>query len=551
MTQQEALDILKTGESVFLTGAAGSGKTHVLRQYIDYLKENRIPAGITASTGIAATHIGGITIHSWAGIGIHDELGDREMHALLANRTARRRIERAKALIIDEISMLHHFRLDLVDKALRLVRGSQDPFGGLQVVVCGDFFQLPPVSPEYGQESLFAYHAQSWQDAGFKVCYLEEQHRQSDGVYLQVLQAIRSNAVDDNVRQLLQTRFHKPIEGFEKPTRLFTHNANVDAQNGRELDELPGYGHSYPMGEKGKKNYIEILKKNCLAPEVLSIKKGARVMFVKNNFELGYVNGSLGIVEECDEDAIRVRLASGRLIDVPQETWVIEEDGSLHGQVTQYPLRLAWAITVHKSQGMSLDAAQVDLSRSFEKGMGYVALSRVKTLHGLSLLGMNERALQVHDEALEYDELFREASERHAQEIRDMDEDEKLRRMRAFVWDAGDPAGEDLEEKDTVTQTKELLAEGKLPEEIARLRGLTEETILSHCERIREADREADFSWVSRIISPQRMKKIAEALKKAAKKDPKHELSHAKRALGDSYSYRDIRLGRLMANKEN
>jgi len=545
MTQQEALDILKTGANVFLTGAAGSGKTYVLRQYIAYLHDHHIPVAVTASTGIAATHIGGITIHSWAGIGIHDALDKYELHALFENTRARKRIERPQVLIIDEISMLHHFRFDLVDQVARLIRNVEASFGGLQVVVCGDFFQLPPVRKEDEPDAKFAYHASAWDGANFSVCYLEEQHRQSDMAYLSVLHRIRDGRVTENEIQLLHTRLHASIISEVRPTVLYAHNANVDAENNEELERLSGKVTEYYMTGTGRKNYLAMLEKNCLAPRVLRLKKGARVMFVKNNFEEGYVNGTLGIIEHCSEGSIRVRIANGTCITVPKEAWAIEEDGKTLAEISQYPLRLAWAITIHKSKGMSLDAAEIDLCHSFEKGMGYVALSRVKTLQGLSLLGINDVALQVHDEALMFDAQFRESSRICACEIHKISHSEKTKKIQTFVSRA--KTTEELKEKkDTITQTKELFTQGMSLEDIAQARGMTKGTILEHFEKIHATDININFSFVTKIIIPTRLKAITDAFAKARANSIEHQLSYVKSLLGDTYSYEEIRLARLL-----
>ncbi|MEK7642542.1 MAG: PIF1 family DEAD/DEAH box helicase, partial [Patescibacteria group bacterium] len=422
MTQSEALEILKTGRNVFLTGAAGSGKTYVLRQYIDYLKGLGASMGLSASTGIAATHMGGTTLHSWSGIGINDSLNKSEVQEIADKSHIRRNIKETDILIIDEVSMLHHFQLDMVDRVVREVKEVDTPFGGMQIVFCGDFFQLPPVQKESGKQSFFGYHSKVWQDMDIKVCYLHEQYRQKDAAYLKILNAIRSNSADENTLKTLESRFNKTIEGFGEPTKLYSHNRDVDRENAKELSELSGRTHEYHMEARGNRKLIEALKKSCLAPEILGLKKQAKVMFVKNNFEEGYVNGTLGIVEDCGHEKIIVKTVGGKRINVERMNWSIEEDGRLLATISQYPLRLAWAITVHKSQGMSLDAALIDLRDSFEKGMGYVALSRVRSLDGLSLLGLNHTALQVSEEILAKDTEFQKLSEQNRNKISRMGE---------------------------------------------------------------------------------------------------------------------------------
>ena len=416
-----------------MTGAAGSGKTHTLREYISYLRGINASVAVTASTGIAATHMGGVTIHSWSGIGIKDFLHPYEIETIIEKSYIRNRLRNTSVLIIDEVSMLHHFRLDIIDEILKQARVSTEPFGGMQVVLCGDFFQLPPIGKrkesEQDDESSaafafdksfseprearkkFAYHARSWDNLGLKVCYLLEQHRQEDQKYLKVLNAIRDNTVEDEIIEILNERTNVVISNTASPTRLYSHNVDVDAENERELKKLPGEIFSYEMESRGKRPLVESLKKSCLAPETLRLKKGAKVMFVKNNFDEGFVNGTQGVVEFLNHETIMVKASSGRVINVPFESWRIDEDGKAKAEIAQYPLRLAWAITVHKSQGMSLEAAEIDLRDCFEKGMGYVALSRVRSLSGLSLKGFNNIALCVDDGVLEYDRKLRKSSE--------------------------------------------------------------------------------------------------------------------------------------------
>jgi ATP-dependent exoDNAse (exonuclease V) alpha subunit len=169
---------------------------------------------------------------------------------------------------------------------------------------------------------------------------------------------------------------------------------------------MRGKQHNFQMTSKGSKSQVEMLKKYCMAPETLGLKIGAAVMFVKNNFAAGYVNGTLGTVLACEYGTATVQTAEGKQIVVRPERWVIEQEGTVQAEIAQLPLRLAWAITVHKSQGMTLDSVEVDLSKSFAPGMGYVALSRVRSLTGLYLRGMNQRALLVDDRIQEHDRIF-------------------------------------------------------------------------------------------------------------------------------------------------
>lgn len=418
MTQREALKILQAGQNVFLTGAPGSGKTYLLNEYIRWLKRRGVDVGITASTGIGATHLGGLTIHSWAGMGLSRVMSDDEVIVAARNKRVAKRFNRARTLIIDEISMLDADRLDLVDRILRVAKGSFEPFGGIQVVLSGDFFQLPPVAKQGEPLPRFSYHSLAWRSLNIAVCYLTEQYRQDDAAFLDVLSAIRRSAVDDTTRSRLSARQNATLP-HQRITKLYSHNVDVDAENSRELARLPGKTQQYRMGSAGLKAVVDALKRGCLAPEVLTVKKNAVVMFVRNNFEKGYVNGTLGVVKGFDPEGYPVVAATdGRTMVASPETWTVEENGKAVAKIIQVPLRLAWAITIHKSQGMTLDAAQIDLSDAFERGMGYVALSRVRSLAGINLLGFNDIALEVSPEILLFDVELRKLSESAAVQFR-------------------------------------------------------------------------------------------------------------------------------------
>jgi hypothetical protein len=338
----------------------------------------------------------------------------------------------------------------MVDRVLRKVKKSREPFGGMQVVLCGDFFQLPPIARVGEPMSHFIYESNSWKEGEFTVCYLSDNYRQMNDESLGILNDIRDGEVSERSYELLMTRSLGKLTKSDQrsmtndqsniSTKLYTHNVDVDFINDAELAKMDGFEATYEMSARGKKPLVEVLKKSCLAPDILRLKKGARVMCVKNNFDEGYVNGTLGVVISCGygvDPIIRTAptpdFTSGKTLTIGKASWTIEDDGKILAELIQYPLRLAWAITVHKSQGMSLDSVEVDLSKSFEPGMGYVALSRVRTLAGLKLLGMNENALKVNPYVLEYDRHLKGLSAKAESVIQYTDKGEIERAQREFL----------------------------------------------------------------------------------------------------------------------
>ena len=434
MNQKQALDILKLGFNVFLTGAAGSGKTYVLNEYIKYLKKNGVNIAITASTGIAATHMNGKTIHSWAHIGIKDSLTEADLNKIYSRTDFRMQMLAAQVLIIDEISMLHDYRLDIVDQVMKKIHQNDLPFGGIQVVLCGDLFQLPPVT-RYGQEVKYVNESIVWDQMDINICYLNEQYRQSDENFLNILNEIRDDSISNKSLELLNSRMNQESSSKDT-TKLFTHNVDVDAINQKELEKLSGKTHKFLMQSKGDSYVAKSLADNCLAPGELKLKVGATVMFVQNNYKKGYVNGTIGTILKFEKESGNpiVKLKSGKKILVELGSWRLEEGDYVVAEITQLPLRLAWAITVHKSQGMTLDSAEIDLSKAFTGGMGYVALSRVKSLDSLNINGLNGNALKINPKIIEFDKQFQKQTIHSLNKINKYNEHELKKLHKEFIY---------------------------------------------------------------------------------------------------------------------
>lgn len=551
MTQEKAFEILKTGHNIFLTGAAGSGKTYLLNKYISYLKDNNIETAITASTGIAATHINGITLHSWSGIGIKDDLSDKDLKNIAEKKEINKRIVKTKVLIIDEISMLHYFRLDFVDKICKFVKQNSLPFGGIQVVQCGDFFQLPPVNrtrffangetDEIKTKTDFVYKSNSWQNMNLKICYLDSNYRHQDYDLIKILNDIRENRVEESTLAPLRKRYNQEVNIGVNPTKLYSHNVDVESINKAELDKIPGKIKTYLMQSRGANPLVEYLKKNCLAPVRLELKINASVMFVKNSAEGKYVNGTLGKIVGFDAENMPItQTAAGKRITAAPQEWTIEENGKIKAKIIQIPLRLAWAITIHKSQGMSLDAAHIDLSKSFVNGMGYTALSRVRSLNGLKLIGLNYTALKINSEVLKLDKELKNMSETAGLELKNMPQYAIREKQKIFLRSASSGKTEkNPEQISTYEETKKLLKQ-KLPvREIAKIRKLKEETIINHIEKIVSEDKNIDLAYLK--PSENRFKIIESAFRATSDR----LLAPVKNRLGENFSYNEIRLAKI------
>lgn len=704
MKQSTALDILKSGKNVFLTGSAGAGKTYTLNHYLHYLRARDIHVAVTASTGIAATHMNGMTIHSWAGIGILDELTPKDIARIKKRATITERMQKTHVLIIDEISMLHKKQFDLINHIMQEVRDNLLPFGGVQVIVAGDFFQLPPVG-ERGEttKEKFAFMSQAWLDADFQICYLSEQYRQtvnSDETVFEpnsdslapkdryfgldlnaILNQIRRQDFTPEIVPALEATTHHVLDG--NCTRLYTHNFNVQTINNAELEKLNTPTMTYTGFGLGEEKLVETLKKSVRNSPDLILKLGAKVMFLKNNSDQNVSNGTMGeivdfvrVIEDKDKleaktslekrtklalevaekqvlmgdlfldngfsehslldnniaknnplenrlvddkngkttqagesqsednetdnlDATNIKFSTekypvvllndGRKVIAEQEVWQVEdEEGEIIAAYYHIPLTLAWAITIHKSQGMTLEVAEIDLSKTFEKGQGYVALSRLKSLSGLRLLGMNHMVFQLDSLALGADKRFMALSQQQAEQFLNQPSDEIAEAHKAFIIrhggtldkqkialyekrleqrqkalqikvnvlknsdaKAGDGKGGDKAQTATIFETKNLLNESLTIAEVADVRKLAQSTIMNHIEQLLTLGETLSLDHIrpdDSQIKP--IKKAYEQIKKLDRSEDKDEQGKIKikpifEKLSQKYTYNEIRLALL------
>ena len=511
--QTTALNILKTGNNVFITGSAGTGKTYLLNQYTFYLKSRKIIPTIVAPTGIAASHLQGQTIHSFFSLGIRDTIDEYYIESLLEKKYLQTRFSKLKVLIVDEISMVSPEMFLAMDKILRAFKKNNTPFGGVQTILSGDFFQLPPIS-KFPKEKRFAWQSPSWKELGLKTCYLQEKFRQDDNVLISILDEIRSGSVSAKNYEILNSRHHKELDISFTPTKLYTHNVDVDRINSDELNKITNPAHSFAYKSEGTSKNIEKIFKSSLVLQEINLKKDAVVMFIKNNHDLGYVNGTTGVVIDFNKETGLpiVKTSYGSVIKVALEEWSMENDsGNVVAKVSQVPLKLAWAITIHKSQGMTLDSAEIDLSKTFEVGQGYVALSRIKNIEGLRLMGLNDKALTVDPLILHIDDRIKVASLKASDEISAVSDENLQELFKAYILSIDGIT--DIDEiqaeevilksekkivKNSVTpthiQTKEMIESSTSIDDLALRRGMSKGTIIKHLSILKEQEPDIDLA---------------------------------------------------------
>ena len=401
--QARALRAALSGKNLCITGPAGTGKSHTVKLIKEHFEEKNMVVALTSSSGKSAVNIGGKTLHSWSGIHI---CGTKEsaIQNVLRFKSPQYNINTTHVLVIDEISMISALILDILDYVCRIVRNCNRPFGGIQVIMVGDFYQLAPV-----KAAQYAFESEHWDKYVHEVIELKQVFRQQNAQFVKVLNKIRKGEVDDEVIETFEPCLEREFEGLIKPTQLYPINEMVDAMNEDELfklgtdenpiqsfdstDDVPKQAKArYSPSAKVKAEALARLEKECRAPKELLLCLNAQVMLLKNlNVSAGLANGSRGvIIGFTNQGWPRVRFLNGQEVDIGPEKWSVRYSKDVVAERIQFPLTLAWAMSIHKSQGMTVDLARVDLGdRIFGDGMIYVALSRCRSLEGLQIDSIN------------------------------------------------------------------------------------------------------------------------------------------------------------------
>ena len=389
--QQEAFDAMISRKNVFITSPAGCGKTAIIKKFYNEYKNDR-KIVVTSTTGTSAILIGGVTLHSYLGIGLGQADVDNLYSRIMTMKFYRDRWLLLDTLIIDEVSMLSPVLFDKLEQLGRKIRRNFRPFGGIQIVLSGDFLQLPCVG-----ESSFCFESTSWGTVIHKTIYLHKIHRQTDKIFQQILNEARVGELSMESINILKTCEDKKVDTLDiLPTKIYAVNSSVDFENQKALDELHQKDHDlvfYEYERKiniNKKNY-KLNEKNIAMPETLQLCKGAQVMLLYNmDLSKSLANGSRGVVIDFNKDLPIVRFMNGLEMTIDYYSQTIEENDEKVYTIKQIPLKVAFACSIHKLQGQTLDYVNIDFSNVFETGQSYVALSRVKSLNGLIVNNFDE-----------------------------------------------------------------------------------------------------------------------------------------------------------------
>lgn len=416
--QNEAYDAFKQGRNLLITGQAGTGKSHIIKKFVDYCNQMEKTVAITAMTGTASSLIGGKTIHSWGSLGLGNRGPEYYSEKILASWPKKTKWKKCRVLIIDEVSMLTAQFFELIEEVARNVRGSGRPFGGIQVVLIGDFYQLPPVS-KVSEPQKFCFESERWEDVIDQKIILTEIIRQKEPTFQKVLSEVRVGRPSRETIDIIRSRVGiKPsTETGILPTIIYSKREDVDKINDREFNKLASeeileYDVHYEItGDKALKMkddeytmWVDIINKDNNYVQTLQLAVGTQVMLLTNlDQERGLVNGSRGVITDFVDGFPYVRFINGDVEKIVHHSYSYEINATTQIIAKQIPLDLAWCTTIHKSQGQSLDYIQINIGRNiFEYGQTYVALSRVRSLEGLFIEEFDESKIRVNPVVASY-----------------------------------------------------------------------------------------------------------------------------------------------------
>lgn len=388
--QTLALELCESGENIFLTGGAGSGKSYVIREFMKDKNIKELP--ILASTGAAAVLLGGRTFHSFFGLGIMEGGSQATLARVQKDKKTLSRIKKVEGVVIDEISMISGEALAVAEMISQIARESQLPWGGLRIIAVGDFGQLPPITRS-GQKRDWCFLNPVWQRSGFQISQLTLNQRVHDNIFLKVLNQIRDGLITDEVKNFLQEHT-QPHDEDHPGTRLFPRRDQSDLYNQKKLNEINESEILVDSIYLGEEKHIEILAKSAPVPQQLKLKIGCRILFLKNDVQKRWVNGTRGQLVSYEIDHLIIRKDSGREVKVEKMSFsILDADGNVKASVIQFPVILAYATTIHKSQGATLDELWCDLGALWEPGHAYVALSRLREASGLHIVRWSPRSI--------------------------------------------------------------------------------------------------------------------------------------------------------------
>ncbi len=402
-TQQEFIEAVTEGHNIYLFGIAGSGKSHVIKHLVTTLPATT--TGLCSMTGITALNIGGSTLHRWAGIG----LGNGSVASILRrlSRQGFTNIQKCEVLIIDEISMCSAELFELIDGVARNIRCVDKPFGGIQLILCGDFYQLPPVSKKIKPDDpdvQMIFESELFKECIAKKIELTTLFRQTDPKLITLLNSIRTNKITRETLETLEF-LKRPLDISDGilPTKLYCKNISADIENNVELMKLKQPIHTYDAIDKGQSPWVSQLDTHCIAQSQVKLALGAQVMLLKNDQENSRLVNEFTEPIDNEKPLPVVKFASGDTKLIGYSKWSVEDkSGKELASRNQIPLKLAYSITIHKSQGLSIDKLEIKIDDSFSYGQSYVALSRATNFEGLCVIDYDIRNFRINPKVKQF-----------------------------------------------------------------------------------------------------------------------------------------------------